>query len=118
MARVKTSVTTRKRHKAVLSAVKGHRGSRNRRYRLARESLPHALAYSTAHRRLKKRQNRSLQITRINAASRMNGISYSQLMYGIKSNGINLDRKSLSDLAIYEPEVFSEIVSKVKTENK
>ena len=104
MARVKTSVTTRKRHKAVLSAVKGHRGSRNRRYRLARESLTHALAYSTA--------------TRINAASRMNGISYSQLMYGIKSNGINLDRKSLSDLAIYEPEVFSEIVSKVKTENK
>ena len=80
--------------------------------------MTHALAYSTAHRRLKKRQNRSLQITRINAASRMNGISYSQLMYGIKSNGINLDRKSLSDLAIYEPEVFSEIVSKVKTENK
>ena len=98
MARVKTSVTTRKR------------------YRLARESLTHALAYSTAHRRLKKRQNRSLQITRINAASRINGISYSQLMYGIKSSGINLDRKSLSDLAIYEPEVFSEIVSKVKTE--
>ena len=115
MSRVKTSVTTHKRHKAVLSAVKGHRGSRNRRYRLARESQTHALAYATSHRRLKKRQNRSLQITRINAASRICGISYSQLIYGIRSKGIKIDRKSLSDLAVYEPEVFSELVNKIRS---
>ena len=116
MTRIKGGITTRRRHKAVLNAVKGHRGSRNRRYRVARESLTHALAYATAHRKLKKRQNRSLQIIRINAAARINGISYSSLINGMKTSGIELDRKSLSDLAVFEPDAFSEVVSLVKKE--
>ncbi len=94
----------------MLQAVRGHRGSRNRRYKLARESLTHALAYATAHRRLKKRTSRSLAIVRINAAARANGTTYGQLMHGLKTAGIDLDRKSLSELAIREPEAFGEVV--------
>ena len=79
--------------------------------------MTHALAYATAHRRLKKRQNRSLQIIRINAAARINGISYSSLINGMKTAGIDLNRKSLSDLAVFEPDAFSEVVSLVKKGN-
>jgi large subunit ribosomal protein L20 len=110
LARIKAGKTTRRRHKAVLAATKGHRASRSRRYRVARESLTHAQAYSTAHRRLKKRTNRSLQIVRINAAARAHGINYASLIHGISLAGIELDRKSLSELAIREPEGFGEVV--------
>jgi len=110
LARVKGGTTTRRRHKAVLKATRGHRASRSRRYRVARESLTHALAYSTAHRRLKKRTNRSLQIVRINAAARANGINYASLIHGISLAGIELDRKSLAELAIREPNAFTKIV--------
>ncbi len=109
MARVTRGPHTRKRHKKILKAVRGHRGSRNSRYRLARESLLHALAYSTRHRKLKKRQNRALAILRINAAARQNGTTYSGLMHGLKLAGIELDRKSLSELAVREPETFAEV---------
>ena len=103
MARVKGGTTTRKRHKAVLKATKGYRSSLSRRYRVARESLTHALSYSTSHRKLKKRTNRSLQIIRINAAAKLNDISYSKLIYGMTLAGIEIDRKTLSDLALNEP---------------
>ena len=99
----------------MLKAVRGHRGSRNRRYRLAKESLLHALAYSTIGRKLKKRENRSLAIIRINAAARENGMTYNQLIHGLKLANVNLDRKSLSDLAVREPSAFSEVVQTAKT---
>ena len=110
MARVKAGKTTRRRHKAVLKATRGHRASRSNRFRVARESLTHAQAYSTAHRRLKKRTNRSLQIVRINAAARALGINYASLIHGMALAGIELDRKSLAALAIREPNDFTEIV--------
>ena len=96
MARVKGGYTTHRRHKKVLDSVKGHAGSRHRRFKVAKESLIHALAYSTAHRRSKKRDQRSLMITRVNAAARKCGISYSELIYGMKKSNIELNRKSLS----------------------
>ena len=99
----------------MLKAVRGHRGSRNRRYRLAKESLLHALAYSTIGRKLKKRENRSLAIIRINAAARENGITYGQLIHGLKLANVKLDRKSLSDLAVREPTAFSEVVKTAKS---
>ena len=109
MVRVKAGKVTRRRHKAVLKAVKGHRAARSRRFRVAKESLLHAQAYATAHRRLKKRQMRSLAIIRINAAARANGLNYSKLMTGLKRAGVELDRKSLSELAIREPDAFAEV---------
>ena len=114
MARVKGGTTTRRRHKAVLKLTRGHRAARNRRYRVAKESLTHALAYSTAHRRLKKRTNRSLQIVRINAAARANGINYASLIHGMSLAGIELDRKVLSDLAIREPEAFTALTTEAQ----
>ncbi|MBA31782.1 MAG: 50S ribosomal protein L20 [Chloroflexi bacterium] len=114
MARVKGGTTTRRRHKAVLKATKGYRSSLSRRYRVARESLTHALSYSTSHRKLKKRTNRSLQIIRINAAAKINDISYSNLIHGISLAGVGLDRKTLSDLAINDPDAFKEIVTLAK----
>ena len=115
MARVKGGTTTKRRHKAVLKATRGHRAARNRRYRVARESLIHALAYATAHRRLKKRTNRSLQIVRINAAARTNGINYASLIHGMALAGIEIDRKSLAELAIREPDGFTEVVKAAQT---
>ncbi len=114
MARIKFGKVTRRRHKAVLQAVRGHRGSRSRRYKVAKESLIHALDYATRHRRLKKRENRALFIIRINAAARINGISYSRLIEGIKVSRMNLDRKSLADLATFEPDAFTAVVSRAK----
>lgn len=114
MARVKPGKTTRRRHHDVLSATRGHRGSRSRRYRAAKESLVHALDYATWHRRLFKRQQRSLAVLRINAAARSNGMSYSQLIHGLREAGIELDRKSLSELAIREPQAFSAVVGAAK----
>ncbi len=115
MTRVTSGPHTRQRHKRVLKAVRGHRGSRNKRYRLAKESLLHALAYSTIGRKLKKRENRSLAIIRINAAARENGMTYNELIHGLKLANVSLDRKSLSDLAVREPSAFSEVVQTAKT---
>ncbi len=116
MARVKGGYTTHRRHKKILDSVKGHSGSRHRRFKVAKESLIHALAYSTAHRRSKKRDQRSLMITRVNAAARKCGISYSQLIYGMKESNIELNRKSLSLLAYNDFEAFEKIVEEVKSD--
>ena len=114
MPRVKAGTTRRQRHKAILATTKGHRASRSRRYRVAKESMLHALDYATRHRKLKKRQNRSLAITRINAAAREHGISYSNLINGLKKAEVNLDRKSLAELAIRQPSAFAKVVETAK----
>ena len=111
MPRVKAGTTRRARHKAILQTTKGHRAARSRRYRVAKESMLHALDYATRHRKLKKRQQRALAITRINAAARANGITYSQLMNQLKRADIAIDRKSLAELAIRQPDAFSKIVA-------
>ena len=112
MARVKGGYTTHRRHKKILDSVKGHSGSRHRRFRVAKESLIHALAYSTAHRKSKKRDQRSLMITRINAASRKCGLSYSNLINNLKKSNIELDRKILSDIAVNDSASFEIILKK------
>lgn len=114
MTRVKPGKTTRRRHKAVLKAASGYRASRSRRFRVAKEAVMHSMAYATAHRRLKKRQARSLAIIRINAAATANGMSYSKFMHGLKQAGVELDRKTLSELAIREPDAFAEVVDTAK----
>ena len=98
-----------------MRSVRGHRGSRNRRYKVARESLLHAMAYQTAHRRLRKRQMRALWIIRINAAARTNGLSYSRLIRGLILANVEIDRKQLADLSVREPDAFAE-VARVATE--
>ena len=114
MTRVKPGKTTRRRHKAILKAASGYRASRSRRFRVAKEAVTHSMAYATAHRRLKKRQARSLAIIRINAAANANGMNYSSFIHGLKEAGVDLDRKSLSELAIREPDAFAEVVGVAK----
>jgi large subunit ribosomal protein L20 len=112
MSRVKGGITTRRKHKSILSQVKGHRGASRTRIRAAKESLTHALNYSTKHRHLKKRTMRRLAITRINAAARENGLSYSKFINLLSQKNIQIDRKSLAELAIREPQGFSTLVEK------
>ena len=114
MSRVKGAMTTKRKHKAILSQVKGHRGAARTRVRAAKESLTHALNYSTKHRHLKKRTMRSLSITRINAATRLHGLSYSKFINLLTQKNIIIDRKSLAELAIREPEGFTSLVEQVK----
>ena len=115
MPRVKRGSTGRKRHKAILKAVSGHRASRHRRIRVAKESLLHALAYASAHRRTRKRERRALAITRINAAARLHGITYGQLVHGLKLSNVLLNRQVLAELAIAEPHAFSEVAMTAKS---
>jgi large subunit ribosomal protein L20 len=115
MPRAKGGVKTRRRHNSVLNAVKGHVAARSRRYKAAHESWMHALAYSTIHRRTKKREMRALAILRINAAARQNGLTYGQLVHGLKLAGTSLDRKSLSELAVREPAAFGQVVGTAKS---
>ncbi len=109
MARVKSGFTRRRRHKAVLNAVNGHRGARRTRYKVAKESLIHGMAYATAHRKLRKRDMRSLWIVRINAAARLNGLTYSKLIRGLNLAGVEVDRKILADLSVREPAAFTSL---------
>ena len=114
MPRVKTGIIRRKRHKKVLKEAKGYRGSTNSNYRKANEAVKKAMAYATEHRKQKKRKMRELWIIRINAATRLNGVSYSRFMNGLKKAGIELDRKVLADLALNNPAEFAKLVEKVK----
>lgn len=114
MPRVKKGVTARRRHKKVLKLAKGYRGSQNRRFRSAIEAVLKAGRHAYVGRKLKKRDYRSLWIQRINAAGRLNGVPYNQLMHGLKVAGIGLDRKILADLAMHEPETFTAIVQMAK----
>lgn len=110
MARIKHSISTRKRKKKVLKAAKGYYGDRSRRYRLAKETVARALSYATRDRKAKKREFRSLWIVRINAACREIGLTYSGLMSGLKKANVTLDRKILADMAVHDMMAFKKVV--------
>ena len=114
MTRVKTGVVRRRRHKKTLNMTKGHQGVRHSLYRRAHESLIHALQYSYDHRKKKKGDMRRLWNVRLNAAARDNGLSYSKLIHGLNLAGIEINRKVLSELAITDPEAFSNIDDSAK----
>ena len=114
MTRVKGGVVRRRRHKKILSMTKGHQGVRHRLFRRANESMLHAQQYAFDHRRQKKGDMRRIWNVRINAAARINGISYSELIHGLALAEVDINRKVLSELAVSEPEAFAEIVSKAK----
>ena len=114
MARVKGAMRTRKRHKKVLNAAKGYRGAKSKLFKTANQAVMKSLLYAYIGRKQKKRDFRQLWIARINAAARMNGISYSKFMNGLKKNGIEINRKMLSEIAISDPAAFAKLVEKVK----
>ncbi|WP_370324262.1 50S ribosomal protein L20 [Euzebya sp.] len=114
MARVKRGVHGRKQRRTVLNRAKGFRGARSRRYRIANETILHADRYATRDRRAKKRDFRKLWITRINAAARQEGMSYSRFMHGLKQAEIELDRKVLAELAVNDPKAFAALVTAAK----
>ena len=111
MVRVKRATYSKKKKKRILKQAKGYRGAKSRRLRTAKEQVMHAKADSFAHRRKKKSDFRKIWISRINAAARQEGMSYSQLIAGLKKAGIDLNRKMLADMAVNKPDDFSEIVS-------
>ncbi len=111
MARVKRGVAKHHRHQRVLAQTKGHRGVRHRLYKRAKESLIHALAYSYAHRRERKGDFRRLWVLRIATAARQEGLTYNAFIHGLKLAHVELDRKVLSDLAVRDPQAFSEVVT-------
>lgn len=110
MARVKRGVTSHRRHKRLLNAAEGRKGTRSRLVKPAREALLHAMAYATRDRKVRKRQLRELWVIRINAAARAHGISYSAFVHGLKKADIALDRKILADLAVRDDATFGRIV--------
>ena len=115
MARVKGALGARKRHNRTLKLAKGYRGARSKQYRVAKQSVMRALTSSYAGRKQRKRQFRQLWIARINAASRMNGLSYSKFMYGLKLANIDLNRKVLADMAINDAEGFATLAELAKS---
>lgn len=115
MARVKGGMNARKKHNRTLKLAKGYRGARSKQYRVAKQSVMRALASSYAGRKQKKRQFRQLWIARINAAARMNGLSYSKFMYGLKLANIDLNRKVLADMAINDAEGFATLAELAKS---
>ena len=114
MARIKGAVTTRRRHKKILKLAKGYRGAKSKLFRTANEAVMKSLVYAYIGRKQKKREFRQLWIARINAAARMNGISYSKLMNGLKKANIEINRKMLSEIAIADPAAFTALVEKAK----
>jgi large subunit ribosomal protein L20 len=114
MARVKGALGARKRHKKVLKLAKGYRGARSKQYRIAKQSVMRAMASAFAGRKQTKRDFRRLWITRINAAARINGISYSRLMNGLKVSGVTINRKMLAELAVNDPGAFTVLAEKAK----
>ena len=115
MARVKGGLGARKRHNRVLKLAKGYRGARSKQYRVAKQSVMRARTSSYAGRKQRKRQFRKLWIARINAAARMNGLSYSKFMYGLKLAGIEVNRKMLSEMAISDPAGFTALADLAKS---
>ena len=115
MARIKGGMNAKKKHKRVLKLAKGYRGARSKQYRVAKQSVMRALEESYTGRKQKKRQFRQLWIARINAAARMNGLSYSKFMYGLKLAEVNVNRKMLSEMAISDPEGFASLVEVAKS---
>ena len=112
MARIKGGMNARKKHNRVLKLAKGYRGARSKQYRVAKQSVMRALTSAYAGR--KKRQFRQLWIARINAAARMNGLSYSKFMYGLKLAGVEMNRKMLAEMAVNDAEGFAKLVEVAK----
>ncbi len=116
MARVKRGVTAHHRHKRLLNAAEGRKGTNSRLIKRSREALLHALAYATRDRKQRKRQMRQLWIIRINAAARANGLSYGRFMAGLKAANVELDRKILADLAVRDAGTFGQIAAVARGE--
>ena len=114
MARIKGGLNAKKKHNRTLKLAKGYRGARSKQYRVAKQSVMRALTSSFAGRKERKRQFRQLWIARINAAARMNGISYSQFMHGLKLAGVEMNRKMLAELAVNDAEAFTALVETAK----
>ena len=114
MARVKRGVTSHRRHKKILRQAKGYYGNRSKIYRVANQAVMRSLQYAYAHRKLRKRDFRKLWIARINAACRMNDMSYSRFINGLNEAGVEINRKVLADLAITDPKAFSDLVEVAK----
>lgn len=114
MPRVKRGVTAHRRHKKVLALTKGHRATRHSLYRRAHESMLKSLSYAYRHRRERKGDMRRLWILRISAASRAQGLTYSQFINGLKRAGVETNRKMLADMAVTEPQVFANLVTIAK----
>ena len=115
MARIKGGLNARKKHNRVLKLAKGYRGARSKQYRVAKQSVMRALASSFAGRKERKRQFRQLWIARINAAARMNGLSYSKFMYGLKLAGVEMNRKMLSEMAVNDAAAFTKLAEVAKS---
>jgi large subunit ribosomal protein L20 len=114
MARVKGGFVTRRRHKKVLKLARGYFGSKHRLFRTAKQQVMKSLMYAYRDRRTKKRDFRRLWITRINAAARINGLSYSKLMHGLKLSGVEVNRKMLADLAVNDISAFNDLATAAK----
>ena len=115
MARIKGGMNAKKKHNRVLKLAKGYRGARSKQYKIAKQSVMRALTSAYAGRKQKKRQFRQLWITRINAAARINGLSYSKFMYGLKLAGVELNRKVLADMAVNDAEGFATLAELAKS---
>ncbi|MCR4902701.1 MAG: 50S ribosomal protein L20 [Butyrivibrio sp.] len=115
MARVKGALNARKKHNRVLKLAKGYRGARSKQYRVAKQSVMRALTSAFAGRKQKKRDMRSLWITRINAAARLNGLSYSKMMHGLKLANVDINRKMLAELAVNDAEGFKTLAELAKS---
>ena len=115
MPRVKRGVVARRRHKKILKQAKGYYGARSRVFRVAKQAVTKAAQYAYRDRRQRKRQFRALWITRINAASRANGLSYSRLIAGLKKADVILDRRGLADLAVHDKAAFTKVVETAKS---
>lgn len=114
MARVKSGMVTRRRHKKILKLARGYRGSKHRLFRTAKQQVMKSLMYAYRDRRVRKRDFRRLWIQRINAAARLNGLSYSKMMHGLKLAGVEVNRKMLADLAVADGKAFAELAGVAK----
>lgn len=114
MARIKGGLNAKKKHNRTLKLAKGYRGARSKQYRIAKQSVMRALASAYAGRKQRKRQMRQLWIARINAAARMNGLSYSKFMYGLKMADVNINRKMLAEMAVSDKEGFATLAQVAK----
>ena len=115
MARIKGGLNAKKKHNRVLKLAKGYRGARSNQYRVAKQSVMRALTSSYSGRKERKREFRKLWITRINAAARINGLSYSKFMFGLKKAGVDMNRKMLAELAVNDAEGFAKLVEVAKS---
>ena len=116
MARIKGAMGARKRHNRTLKLAKGYYGARSKQYRIAKQTVMKALSNAYAGRKQKKRQYRSLWIARINAAARLNGLSYSRMMHGLKLAGVDLNRKVLADIAVNDAAGFAKLAETAKAQ--